>query len=275
MALLTALAVADPKPVRELNPDMPAALAELVMRLLAKKPADRPASAQEVVDQLAAIEKNPQGVQANRTPAAVRPKSSRRRAVRRRLSPSPNRVAAPRSTRSWGRRPLLIAAARGRGLCADRPGYAGNQNVRPGVKVSVEQDGDQVDVLDAQSKQQLSIRSGKYTLRLTGGDGSEHEMVLDHGTNPVTLTRGGKVVVTVKRVEKPVDATAPAVGTAKSAFPPLDEAWAKTGRGAAGREAGGGGGRQAEGTQPRLRRQGDAQGRGRRGDGVDSSRRTR
>ncbi len=57
MALLTDLALFHPKPVRDLNPDVPLALADLVMRLLAKKPADRPASAQEVVEGLQAVER--------------------------------------------------------------------------------------------------------------------------------------------------------------------------------------------------------------------------
>ncbi len=57
MALLTGLALSHPKPVGDLNPDVPPALADLVMRLLAKKPADRPASAQAVVEALQAVER--------------------------------------------------------------------------------------------------------------------------------------------------------------------------------------------------------------------------
>ncbi len=56
MAVLTALAVTPPCPLRELNPDVPPALAALVERLLQKSPADRPSSAREVRDDLAAIE---------------------------------------------------------------------------------------------------------------------------------------------------------------------------------------------------------------------------
>jgi urea transport system substrate-binding protein len=56
MAILTALAVATPPPVRSWNPAVPPALEELVQRLLEKEPAKRPASANEVRDALAAIE---------------------------------------------------------------------------------------------------------------------------------------------------------------------------------------------------------------------------
>jgi predicted Ser/Thr protein kinase len=57
MAVLTALAVDDPPPVRALNPDVPPALAELIGRLMAKRPEDRPASAEEVALALRAIER--------------------------------------------------------------------------------------------------------------------------------------------------------------------------------------------------------------------------
>src|SRR6185436_6331479 len=55
-----------PPSARELNSDVPATLADLIQRLLAKSPQDRPASAQEVVDQLTAME------------AALAPQPSRR-----------------------------------------------------------------------------------------------------------------------------------------------------------------------------------------------------
>jgi serine/threonine protein kinase len=56
MEVLSSLANDEPVPVRARNPAVPAALATLVMQLLAKRPADRPASARQVADRLAAIE---------------------------------------------------------------------------------------------------------------------------------------------------------------------------------------------------------------------------
>ncbi len=56
MAMLLALATETPKPVREVNPDVPAELSELVMRLLAKNPAERPQTAGEVIEALHALE---------------------------------------------------------------------------------------------------------------------------------------------------------------------------------------------------------------------------
>jgi urea transport system substrate-binding protein len=55
-AVLTALAVDSPVPVQELNADIPAALADLVMRLLEKDPARRPQSGGKVVAALREIE---------------------------------------------------------------------------------------------------------------------------------------------------------------------------------------------------------------------------
>jgi serine/threonine protein kinase len=56
-AVLTALATEAPKPVAEINPDVPAVMAELVMRLLEKAPARRPASAREVAEAIYALER--------------------------------------------------------------------------------------------------------------------------------------------------------------------------------------------------------------------------
>ena len=55
MAVLMAVATKHPKPPRELNPELPPPLAKLILQLLAKKPQDRPASAENVVATLEGI----------------------------------------------------------------------------------------------------------------------------------------------------------------------------------------------------------------------------
>ena len=71
-AILTALIHNTPRPVRELNPDVPLVLAELIDRLLAKDPAARPASAQAVAEELQAIEREvPNGAAACAWPPRV------------------------------------------------------------------------------------------------------------------------------------------------------------------------------------------------------------
>jgi hypothetical protein len=54
LATLAALATEPAAPVRDLNPEVPPALADLIMRLLAKDPSERPSSARAVADALAA-----------------------------------------------------------------------------------------------------------------------------------------------------------------------------------------------------------------------------
>jgi len=78
LAALNSLATDTPTPPRQINPAMPAALEKLVMELLAKDPAARPASARAVADRLKAIEREPLAPPAGMLlPAALRP--SRRR----------------------------------------------------------------------------------------------------------------------------------------------------------------------------------------------------
>ncbi|HXY35906.1 MAG TPA: protein kinase, partial [Planctomycetaceae bacterium] len=55
-SVVRALALEDPAPLETVNPQVPQALSELVSKLLAKCPDERPASAQIVVDRLRAIE---------------------------------------------------------------------------------------------------------------------------------------------------------------------------------------------------------------------------
>ncbi|MFI5458735.1 MAG: protein kinase [Isosphaerales bacterium] len=57
MAVLTSLSTKTPSPPRELNPALPAALDALVMQLLSKEPANRPASAEVVVKAIKGIER--------------------------------------------------------------------------------------------------------------------------------------------------------------------------------------------------------------------------
>lgn len=59
MAILMALGTQEPAPVRSLNPAVPEALAALIHQLLAKRAADRPASAAEVAERLRAVGDGP------------------------------------------------------------------------------------------------------------------------------------------------------------------------------------------------------------------------
>jgi hypothetical protein len=59
ISTLMAVAMEQPPPPLRLNPELPPALSALVMGLLAKDPADRPATARDVVRALALLERDP------------------------------------------------------------------------------------------------------------------------------------------------------------------------------------------------------------------------
>jgi serine/threonine protein kinase len=73
--LLTAIETATPTPLAELQLDVPPELSRLIARLLAKKPDDRPATAQAVYDELIAIEK--QSKQSKSLPSLLAPPAKR------------------------------------------------------------------------------------------------------------------------------------------------------------------------------------------------------
>jgi serine/threonine protein kinase len=57
LAILHALATENPKPIAELNPDVPPAFAELIMQMLEKDPARRTRSAYEIAEAIYALER--------------------------------------------------------------------------------------------------------------------------------------------------------------------------------------------------------------------------
>jgi serine/threonine protein kinase/Leucine-rich repeat (LRR) protein len=95
MAVLIALGSDEPRPVRELNPQVPVTLAELIHQLLSKNPVDRPATAEEVIKRMNAIAEQ------------LRPGASESEVteaesvvVEENAVPKPVRYK-PRSTRTW------------------------------------------------------------------------------------------------------------------------------------------------------------------------------
>jgi serine/threonine protein kinase len=77
ISLLTSLALDDPKPISQYKPDVPEQFEELILRLMAKDPDDRPASAAEVVEELYAIDRTLQGKGAVRSSSKHRKLTSK------------------------------------------------------------------------------------------------------------------------------------------------------------------------------------------------------
>ena len=110
ISTLMAVATEAARPPIEINPRLPPALSDLILRLLAKKPDERPASAQAVVEALRGIEANPKEKVKLPPPAAVPPATKS----------GPQRVGSP-TTRSG---PHRIGAAADPKTTVAPPGLA-------------------------------------------------------------------------------------------------------------------------------------------------------
>ncbi len=160
-----------PEPVRKVRPDVPEELARVVARMMARRPADRFASAAEVA---------------------------------RALEPFTKPAAPPRR-----RRPLVVALAFlaiGLVLLAGvvfsivtDKGTIEIHSDDENIKVIAARNGQEITLQDVKNKQTWVVDTGEWTVRLDGNpEGLKIEL-----PHTFTLKRGGKQVVTVKRVSPP------------------------------------------------------------------------
>jgi hypothetical protein len=165
--------------VRELNPTLPPALAELVMQLLSKDPAGRPASAREVADRLRTLEQQPE-----------------------QSADSLQTEVLPPARAGDRRHRLLVAAV---ALAVLLPlGYYGGTVLRIVTnkgELVVAVDDPTVEVVVKMNGVVVQDRTTKREFTLTAGDGGEVEVYEKDGiklaTKKFTLTRGGKEIVNV------------------------------------------------------------------------------
>jgi WD40 repeat protein len=198
MALLTALATESPPAVGDLAPDVPPALAELVLRLLARDPADRPPSAQAVVEELRALEREVvawSGTPGSRSGIEAPP-----------ADPTPTLPAAPAKTRPAVRasrlRHLHVAAAVLLGAGAVLAGLAVFRLPTDGGELIVEVDDPNVAVqLNKTGGVTLEDRARDRRYELRAGTrplpSGEYEIVvsepaagLEFSTRQLTIRRG-------------------------------------------------------------------------------------
>jgi WD40 repeat protein len=197
MATLLAVTQDHPTPPRRLNPEVPPALNNLILRLLAKQLPDRPASARAVVQAITAIEHAPAesihtaAIQVALPVSALSESSA---------GPGP---AAPPARR--GRRRLLAvaaagllaAAALGAIIVLQLPGGQGKleiESLDPDVEVSVRQNGREVAILDKKTQQEVTLPVGAYEVELKGKPGLTLE------TQWYTIKRGKTEIVRVMQV---------------------------------------------------------------------------
>jgi eukaryotic-like serine/threonine-protein kinase len=185
-----------PRPVRELNPDVPEPLARLIGRLHAKNPADRPASAAEVADLMARMLADLQGQGQAMTAA----------------EPAPRHPARVGSSRRWAwaaAAVLLLCAGLGLGE-ASGVTDVGAAVVRlftpdgtlvvevddPTVSVTV--DGGDVVITGAGAKE-IRLKPGQYRVEASR-DGKVVRQEL------VAVERNGRRVVRVSKAVEPTEA---------------------------------------------------------------------
>ncbi len=108
ISTLMAIATEPPRPPTEINANLPPALSELILRMLAKKPEERPASAQAVVEAVRAIEARPKA-KGKAPPVATVPAKARSGPQRLGVSPA---AARPTSARTAALPPPARAARR-------------------------------------------------------------------------------------------------------------------------------------------------------------------
>jgi outer membrane protein assembly factor BamB len=197
-AVLAALAAVDPPSPHDKNQEVPPALSDLVMHLLAKQPADRPAETRAVVETIKAIEHE----QAKARELQTRPY---------------------RGSRRW----VATAAVALLGLLGVAGYFFGSTIIRittnrgelvvqvddPSVEVSVKQNG--VVVQDRTTQREFVLKAGEGELEVY-----EQASGLKLTTRQFSLARGGKTYVSVtQEVAKARAELPPAPPTARGPSP--------------------------------------------------------
>jgi len=236
MAVLQKLAVENPRPPAEINPSVPAPLSDLIVRLLAKDPAQRPASAQAVVDELGTLERSkvceatPEATASLSAPAPSSPASaqstkavsaSRPASRHRRLLAAAAVLAVVLLPLAYLFAPTVIRIATNKGELVietdDRE-----------VEVTVKHQGKEplVLLLDRKKQRQIELRAGDYDIEVR-----EKPDGFRFFTKKLTLSRGGTEIVNVQlelaSAKKNKDGPKEKPGEKVAVKPPIPEAWYK------------------------------------------------
>lgn len=199
MAVLANLAVAEPKPPRAYNPEVPPALDSLIMQLLAKNAADRPPTARVVITALRALA-NP--ARTTSPPPALR--------QRRLLWAGVALVFL--ALVGYFRGPTVLRFLKNEGqLVVETGAQAVEVTVSRGAEVPpVAYD------LDKNARQSVVVEAGPMEVKVVAKDGARF------GTRKLTLARGGTEVL---KADPVMNQTKPRVLTLKV---PANQFWTAT-----------------------------------------------
>jgi len=150
IAVVRAMALHEPPPLGKLRPETPPQLSALVARLLAKRPEDRPVSAQEVAQSLLALEQFPT------IPVLPTPQTRRARSGRKSL--------AARLALAGGALAVALALIL---LWPTPHGTVRIESDDPAVEVVFGKDGPTIRGAD---KEPITLRAGEHGIRIQRGD---------------------------------------------------------------------------------------------------------
>jgi serine/threonine protein kinase len=200
VATLLTMASEPPTPILEHTPGLPPRLTDLIMSLLARKPEDRPRSAQEVVKALKALEDDP-AARSMPLPSGARPGG-----VAAKIPGFALLTRRPRLTLAVALAGCLMFAVLTVTAAALVYSYTRSPDTgtvrletnHDSVRVIVEQNGKQVEVLDKANDMKAALPPGEYHLRLV-----DDTKTLKLDASQIEVTRNEMVVVTLTEVKEP------------------------------------------------------------------------
>jgi serine/threonine protein kinase/regulation of enolase protein 1 (concanavalin A-like superfamily) len=187
MAVLVSVTMDNPPPPQELRPELPRGLSDLVMQLLAKKPEDRPQSAEAVMQAFMEMEARTQELPAQ--VAQYRKAERRKRAARTSGQAPERRWRSPRWLVAAGGLICLAIATAGTVVLWPTPqGTVRIETDDPDVEIVFDKSGPTIKGAD---KQPITLRPGEHGITVQRGDFSFE-------TGKLVLKKGDAVTLRVE-----------------------------------------------------------------------------
>ena len=200
LGTLQAIQHEQPQPPQSLNSEVSGKLNDLTMALLEKQPANRPASAEELICLLESDRQDWPSTISRYATAPTKPDSSNQYGGRRKgwslASIGWSLLIATLFLGSIGYffGPQIIRIA------TDQGELVIETNEGEEVQIEILQNGKVIRLVDVKSQSALDIRSGKYQIR-AGNKADADSVAFSVSPQELTMTRGGKNLVKVTRID--------------------------------------------------------------------------